>query len=807
MMRLLACILVLSCLQVVAETRRTAVTKTMTLWDGDSVLGAIYYPANAEGDSPERQVAEDLARILEVASGNDWSVGPEPQGVVIADGIFIGSTIRARIDRVYGSWDGRQLTGDSRRELLHTASWERTTVLTHPRRLVINGSTPEATRSGVYRFLQEVMECQWGFPGVLGERIPSSERFALRVGTRDIQPDYLDRKFLLGGRLKTDSETGLWALRNGASQHFNFNHELHRIITRDVLAKHPEWRAWRFGKRTSLSDVKGNGSQPDLLEPELVEYVSQFVKNRAEASPDLLTVSIGTNDSIRYDDSPRTRDFLLPFSYFRGKPNYSDLVFGFSNAVAESASQMEHPPVITQLAYMWTELPPSFPVAANLMPYICTDQSQWYDSHYRAEDEALIDAWGKSGVKMFGAWEYYQGQPYIIPRYFPQIESASVRYLYDQGARGIFYSGNPVWGFDAPKYWLAGQLAWDVDINQSKALEGYFKRMYGPAAEAMTRFFAYAEEAWMSQPGEGMWLKYWNNADQFALYPAERRALMSECLDEARHLALTIDSEKEQAAVLDLIAETESAWAVTLAGAELYDAWMQIGYPGMDSKPTVQQIDNFRDKQRRWLSVDRDAFPRSSTMLKLVDGLDPLSRWSNGWQSVAEEDFTNVIFEGDLDGGGPESVSPSDFRRGWATMVSHAEGLRVKRILEPFARLRIEGADYCSIFRWLDISDGVVGDFKLEGRVRGHISPGSQMELVLYFMDAEGKTSEVIHRDRLKPGYFPEWIVTATECEIPLGSVRVYTGVRVSNQYTDDWLEIESIDLQFRKADSSTPSS
>ncbi|WP_309396729.1 DUF4838 domain-containing protein [Cerasicoccus maritimus] len=782
-----------------AAPRRTPLIESVVVWADDSIIGPIYYPANVAADSPARQVAEDLGRILSIASGQEWPVLPEPSGEVVADGIFIGDTVRARVDRIHGSWDGRPVTGDSQRELLASCSWERTSILAHPRRLVINGSTPLATRSGVYRFLQESLGCAWVFPGELGERIPRQSRFTLRAGWRDLRPDFYDRKFLLGGALNPENENGLWALRNGASSHFQFNHNLHRIFSRAIMSENPDWLAWRFGRYVPLSDVRGNGSQPDLLNDKVIESAAEYVGDRQEGDADLLTVSVATNDSIRYDDSERTREFLQPFRYFRRKPNYSDLVFGFTNQVAEAAADAVHPVVVTQLAYMWTELPPSFPLAGNVMPYICTDQSQWYDTRYRREDEALIEAWSEAGPEMLGAWEYYQGQPYLIPRYFPTIEAESLEFLWRHGARGVFFSGHPVWGFDAPKYWLAGQLAWDVDQDHEELLERYFDIAYGPAGPAMSRFFAEAEEAWMTQPGDGFWLKYWNNPDQFALYPEERRQEMGLCLAQAIKAAESIEDVDHKAKVMGLIGQTEKAWLVTVAGAELYDAWLALVSEGDGEKPPQAQIDRFHDCRATWLAVDRTLLPRSPEMIKLMDGLDPLARWSASWKTVSSEDFTESIFDGDVLGAGPESVGPEKFRRGWVTTMSPSEEMSVRRLLEPSERLRVEGSDFGSIYRWLDLAAGVSGEMKVEATLRGVVSLGCIVEVVLYFMTADGKTTEPIYRDRIYPGAFPDWITLATACRIPEGARRVSVGMRVCAQQGGDWLEVQSIDLQYRK--------
>ncbi|GHC04759.1 DUF4838 domain-containing protein [Cerasicoccus arenae] len=789
-----------------AKGPRTSPTdnEIVLLWSADTIIGPVYYSAHEQAGSPVRQVAEDFARILGIAAQCDWPVAPEPTDTITAHGIFIGETIRARLDGVYGTVDGRPMTGQTRRELLDSDSWERTEVLAHPHRLVINGTTAEATRSGVYRFLQEDLGCIWVQPGESGEVIPQPKRFALRGGRRTLQPDFYDRKFLLGGGLRVDQADGLWALRNGASAHFDFNHNLYRIFTPGVMADNEEWRAWRFGKRSPLSDIKGSGSQPDLINPEVVTFAADYVTKHAQANADLLTVSLATNDSIRYDDSPPTRDALTPWAYFRGKPNFSNLVFGFTDRVAElttddsETNNSPPPPYITQLAYMWAEPPPDFAVNARIMPYLCSDQSQWYDPQYRADDEALITAWSEAGPRMLGAWEYYQGQPFLIPRYFPTIMAESLGWLWDHRGRGVFFSGRPVWGFDGPKYWLAGQLAWGVEQNHRELLKHYFQATYGPAAESMAAFFDACEVAWMTQPGEGMWLKYWDNPDQFALFPPAKCDEMNGLLDEATARANAISESADRARVMSLIAQTQEAWAVTQAGATLYEAWREVPYPSSGVGRPTEELVAFRAAHSNWLESKKDMFPSAANFINQLDHLNPAARWSTGWESVAMEDFGGPIFEGDLLGGGPESIDPTRFVRGWATKASHAENMHVIRIAGPEGRLRVSGADYFVMLRWLEIQPGVQGEFRMEALMRGVISPGSQAEIQLYFMDAKGNFSSPIRRDRLYPGEFAEWVTLAAMTPMPEGMTHVCVQVNVSDQFPDDWIEINGIDLQYR---------
>lgn len=764
--------------------------ESVLVWSADTLIGPVYFPATAPVGSPTRQVAEDLARILGLAAGCEWAVKPEPTAGLTMNGIYVGDTVRARLDGVYGTLDGRPVTGLNQRELLDSCDWERTEVWAHPKRLVINGVTPEATRSGVYRFLQEDLGCLWAAPGSEGERIPQIERFALPAGRRFFQPVFYDRKFLLGGNLSPSHPIGLWALRNGASDHFTFNHNLHRIFTPKVMAEHPDWRAWRFGERAHLKDLDGSGSQPDLRHPEVIDFAAGYVREQMASRPDPLTIAVSTNDSIRYDDSDATRAWLQPWRYFRLKPNYSDLVFHFTDQVA-AQTDVPGAPYITQLAYMWAERPPGFAVDPRVMPYLCSDQSQWYDPAYRADDQALIADWSEAGPRMLGVWEYYQGQPYIIPRYFPSIMADSMQWMTDHRVRGAFFSGKPQWGYDAPKYWLAGQLGWRPDADHTQLLDGYFAQTYGAAAAAMAAFFAECEDAWMTQPGSGLWLKYFYNPDQLALFSPARRQRMTQRLEDAQALADDLQSRGR-------IAQTRAAWEVTRRAADLYDAYRAIPYPGQGRTPVDAQWAAFDTAMEAWREVDKTPFDLSKPVLRMLDGFNPAARWRDGYHTLVLEDFRTPVFVGDLEGAGPETLAPSHFLNQWSVLFSHAEGVSVRRRLDPAPHLEIQGADYFRLTRRYGLEGVLDGRFRVTARVSGQVSPGCEVSLQLFWIDDRNRMIQPLGVDRLAPGVYPEPVLLAAELPASPQALSLGVNVMVLNQFPGDELSIEALELQFQ---------
>jgi len=802
--------------------------RSVIVWSADSVIGPVYYPADAPADGAVRQTAEDLARILGLIAQREWVVAPEPAGVVTANGIFVGETLRARLDGV-GAFDQEaegaldrcglaRYFGNRSPDVSAFANLDRTEVAVRPGRLVLNGESPSATRLGVYRFLQEKLGVLWVQPGPEGEWLPHRLRFALAEGRRVYQPFFWDRRFHLATGVRASTEDRLWSWRNGGSDHFRHNHGLHRIFTEAVLTENADWRAERSGRRADRQFAGSRGAQPDLTNPAVIDFAVEAIRRDLADNPDQLTFPLGTNDSTRYDDSAATREIVTPFAYHRGRPVYSDLVFGFTEEVARNICDegeidldraRGHPLLLTQLAYMWTEPPPSFPLSPNILPYLCTDKSQWYDSDYRREDSELMRQWSVSGPMALGSWEYYEGQPFLAPRIFLDVQAESMRAMADLNVRALFFEGIPIWGFDGPKMWLAAQLAWDPYQDEDALLDEYFAAAYGPAAEPMRSFFEQSEAAWMEQPGSGFWLKYWLNPDQFALFSGERRKAMSKLLEAGRASVANSDSPR-RAQWSRLIDRTAEAWRVATAAADVYDAWRALPPPPVE--PVVRtnglpgvapSFDAFNAAQEAWCESAADASPRAWRLTELLTTLDPAQRWRDlsrgSWRTVFEDDFRKPVLRGDPEQAGPEGVPTEMFAREWSMIGLHAEDFRVEGIRSDAVvgypdRVRVENAEYFSLFQWFRLGPDAQGEFWLSADLRGQISPGGTVALRLYFRQDE-KILFPIHQDRWYPGSFPDWVRLAVSATPPEEATHVSIDIQIGHQQSGDWLEISQISL------------
>jgi hypothetical protein len=463
----------------------------------------------ADAAPQERAAAEELARVLGVMSGLDWPVRPEHGA---GAGFYIGRT-RAAAHELVPLQPAADLLAPKADEI----GPDGFRISTIGKRVYIEGATPEATANAVSWLLQREGGVRWYAPGALGEVIPRRAEWTLPELRVAREPAYVSRE--ISGLNSPAAKD--WARHNGLRQRIEYSHNLLNVFPLELGATHPEWFPLEQGRRVIPATKADYNWQPDLTRTEVVERAAQQAAVAFERDPGRASFSLGMNDSVRFDQGAATRAAVEPLRYFRGMPDYSPLVFGFMNRAAESLGLTHPDNYLGCLAYFWCENVPAFPVHSQVVPYVTTDRTQFYDAAYRADDYALMSRWGRSGVRAFGLWEYGYGNAYVVPRVPHAMLAEAVREGWWRGARGYIADTGPHWGFDAFKVWMLAQLLWEPQRTTAELKADFFGGWYGPAAEPMRRFFERCEEVWMAQPGPPWWIKYYRQQDQVLLYSPE----------------------------------------------------------------------------------------------------------------------------------------------------------------------------------------------------------------------------------------------------------------------------------------------
>jgi len=329
---------------------------------------------------------------------------------------------------------------------------------------------------------------------------------------------------------------GDWQRDNQVNTGIPFSHNLANIFPPSLFDQRPELFPLINGRR-ERPNTRRIDWNPELGSEASALHAAEAAKAFFNANPSALSFSVGINDALRYGDSAETRRHVYPPRYFREMPIYTDLVFSFTNRVAELVAP-EHPDkYIGALAYYWTEHPPAFPIHPRVIPFLTADRSQWFDRDFRREERATMRAWAESGAERIGLYDYVYGYGFLVPRLYPTTLAQHLREARRLGYTDYFAEFGSNWGLDGPQPWLTTQLVRDPEQSSRRLLAEYYRRFYRSAARPMRAFFEDSEAVWAAQGEPVYWLKHYRNDSQAALFPPEVRRRLRSHLTAAERVA------------------------------------------------------------------------------------------------------------------------------------------------------------------------------------------------------------------------------------------------------------------------------
>ncbi len=499
----------------------------------------VFVPSAANAD--ELAAAKEWAEVLGKMCGTQPRVDAEPVQISssLPPGIYIGDTVAGRAQLAQhppGDLDGFVIVVDAAN-----------------RTVVLDGVTPRATGFAVDWFLERRCGVNWYFPGALGEVIPLRADWQIPQGVTVQAPAYLSREFTGLGSVEDQT----WAKHNLLEARFVFLHNLAGVFPPRLYDQHPDFFPLIGGARVRPPAPDGQISQPDFSNPAVAAYAAARARQFFDDHPGVLSFSLGLNDGTVFDEGPGTKALTLPRRWFRGRPDFSDLVFTFMNRAAEDLAPAYPDKYLGCLAYYWCENTPSFPVRAQVLPYLTNDRSFYDQPEWAANDLALIRRWAHAGPQIIGIYDYYYGTPFAVPRIFTSAEVKSLREAHAAGARAFNAELNPAWSYDALKAWLAARLLWDPEADAAALEAQFYGDLYGPAAGDVRKFFELAEAAWREQDGAPRWIKGYKDPYQALIFSPARTEAMSLALSRAESCNLT-------SLIRARLAILQSAWTASV---------------------------------------------------------------------------------------------------------------------------------------------------------------------------------------------------------------------------------------------------
>lgn len=688
-------------------------------------------------------------------------------------------------------------------------------------RIFIRAEAELGLLNGIYALCHDVLGARWYWAGDLGKAyVGEVPRFFPEHRWWE-RPAFVQRRL---HPMNTD-----FGQRNRLIGGYSFNHNMAKIFTPEVYASDPEiFPLVRGFKKIP----KGSGrldAMPDLLHPRAVEIAAETALRHFELNPESVSFSLSINDNTSFDGQAHTREFFEALEYYRGRPNFTDYVFSFMNAVAKKVfneggawkTPEGEDRYLTALAYYWTEQSPSFKLHPRVMPVLTSDRAQWHDSNYRADDRALIQRWSRSGAERIGTWDYYFGAPYPYPRQFNRWIAESLRHLSRNNVT-VFFSQLPsAWGMDGGKAWLAARLLWNPRQDAEALLEEYYTTFFGPAAESIRAFYESAEEHRNANEGKWFWIKFYLDEAGIELFP---QSLLKELRGyiESAHAMVTEGSIYAQR--IEVVSE---AFQFTEYYAEMQAARRVLVEASLaGSTPIRQKIGVFLEARARFeeyaehllqdpmharleyfmrlnqsdpVPMALGAAMRRGDSLEGLDlgdyaaNLEVAKRWTEHPEEFVEV-IWNEYLRHEVGGGSPRSFYEPSVPKiyHWTLGLRASEAMRIAP-LKNNSGLFVEHADYLTLHT--DVRSKSVRDFVVDFELEYRSSPDNRVFLQAIWKDTD---NEMIHNEmllRLPNGLDERSCRIMIPVRSPEAAKYLRIRIKTERQYQADYLKISRAQL------------
>ena len=752
---------------------------------------------------PQRVVGSAQLSIFQI----DTIVLPESASQPLIDSVidFSNSFQRLRGRSLKAVFEGRpknaiyfQLTDDLSKGGAFTIHRERTRVFSR-------SGEPAGWLNALYTIEKEMLGARYYWAGDLGLEFvkPSITHFPNRPWRET--PAFAQRKF---HPVNLD-----FARRNRLNQIYSFNHNLAKVFSEEVFATTPEVFSEVNGRRKVPRGSCGTDPQPDLTHPEAIEVAAQAAISHFADNPNSKSLSLSINDNVLFDTTERTEAAVSPLRYFRTRPNYTDLVFGFMNQVAkrvfEEGGAWQTPTgedrYLTALSYYWTEPAPTITIHPRVMPVLTSDRAQWHDPDYRTQDKALIQAWAASGAERVATWDYYFGAPLLYPRQFNQWIVESIRHLSDEGI-DVFYSQLPsFWGLDGAKAWFAAELLWNPEQDANALLDEYYDNFFGPASAPIRAFYETAERHRNDNEGQADWIKLYKDESGIALFSSEVLAEMRDYLELAK-AKIGIPAKQDASRFQKRVQVVSEAFRLTELYADFDQSRRALVLACLDSESSANietllaQFKIAASDYRAYFEEYTENAKYSPERRRIALSQSNPERLARGLIKPAPQEFISQLRDPKLEHVGnrmrnflgPLLPQVEDWHLDYRASEHFAVEASEASVLGD-SGLRVSGSDIVSIFNTFPVVSNKT--YELRITCTWKISLDSRAHIHVTWLDCDGRNLETELPLRLPIEHRNEPVAIRLPFTAPNEAEDVRFRIVVSRQYPGDYLDISELDF------------
>lgn len=436
--------------------------------------------------------------------------------------------------------------------------------------------------------LLEDFGCRWFMPGEMGEVVPHAESVIAADCDIAQRPAFESRQMWYAwGATSPAAAQRLadWQRHNKVGWlPFGHGHNFSGTVPpQKYFAQHPEYYALVNGKRQP--------SQLCTTNPEVIRIAIDAANRFFDEHPDYISYSLCPDDNSDFCECSNCRALDIEMDpHLVGKPNVTDRLMVFWNAVAEGVAQRHPGKRVAMYAYINHTLPPKREtVHPGVMPVVTT--SVFCPIHSvadpscprRQEMRRILEAWTRMAEHVY-IYEYDPIPGYAeLPCPLYGAHARSMKVYRDLGIKGFSFETHQSWATTFPNYYMLARLMWNPDENPEAILDDLCDKFFGPAAAPMRRYYRTLEKGFSAAPVH----PGWGHAELLDMW---RPDIMRECraaLDQALGLAKD-EMTRKRIDMVNLGFQYLEAYRTMMSGpTQDYDAAVAAGQRCMDLIDTM----------------------------------------------------------------------------------------------------------------------------------------------------------------------------------------------------------------------------
>lgn len=411
-------------------------------------------------------------------------------------------------------------------------------------KIFLNYPSVSSAYGAAAQFLRSFCGVDFFAPAELGRNAEKKDFIKIPQGDFFVKPSFIASRIQLGGVQKYAKEQSEWSKIHSVEggEYLNFSHNLNKIFHQDLIKVNREYFS-EISRPNGKLAYDAN-AQPNFVNAATVDFAIESVLAAFDSNPKMNMYSLGIKDTQLVDGRKQTLDFKR--GYFRGFPNWTDLIFDFTNKVAKRVGEKYPNKFIGCLAYLICEDSPNFDLEKNIVPFLTTDRANYFDKNFKEQDFLLLEKWNKRTGNLKGVYDYFYGSPYIFPREMGDYVYQGLKKAASENFNLYFAESYPKWGYDAKKLWVLTRLLSDVSQKPEELENEFYKNYYGVAAENMREFFDVAKRAWVGRKGGTRWLAMLWAESELELFSQADVEQMRSAIESAKKVSAFSDEKIRQ---------------------------------------------------------------------------------------------------------------------------------------------------------------------------------------------------------------------------------------------------------------------